>query len=184
MAPNVRWADRHPVLASLRTAIITTVVLAVLAWLAKQLIPQPVQDAIWSWLTTKTEYPRGIWVLLVLALIAWALFAAWALARRYIHRTPSHVRYRTDEFFELRWRWQWFPLALLHSKCYRLGSLPHLKCYQRPELHHVAPSPAEVSMGMNVMHTARAEPAAFGGRLTFLFCRLQPGQERTGRCLR
>ena len=24
-------------------------------------------------------------------------------------------------------------------------------------------------MGMNVMHTARAEPAAFGGRLTFLF---------------
>jgi hypothetical protein len=39
-------------------------------------------------------------------------------------------------------------------------------------------------MGMNVMHTARAEPAAFGGRLTFLFCRLQPGQERTGRCLR
>ena len=76
------------------------------------------------------------------------------------------------------------PLALRHSKCYRLGSLPHLKCYQRPELHHVAPSPAEVSMGMNVMHTARAEPAAFGGRLTFLFCRLQPGQERTGRCLR
>ncbi len=75
-------------------------------------------------------------------------------------------------------------LALRHSKCYRLGSLPHLKCYQRPELHHVAPSPAEVSMGMNVMHTARAEPAAFGGRLTFLFCRLQPGQERTGRCLR
>ena len=76
------------------------------------------------------------------------------------------------------------PLALPNSKCYRLGSLPHLKCYQRPELHHVAPSPAEVSMGMNVMHTARAEPAAFGGRLTFLFCRLQPGQERTGRCLR
>jgi len=118
MAPNVRWADRHPVLASVRTAITTTSVLAALAWLAKKLIPQPEQDAIWSWLTTKVEYPRGIWVLLFVALIAWALFAAWALVRRYLHRTPAHELYRTDEFFELRWRWQWFHQDAVGAKAF------------------------------------------------------------------
>ena len=79
MRANGKWSDRHPVLAAVRTAVVSAVALAILGWLARKLIPEPTQDAIWSWLSIGVRRPRSIWLLLLAAAIAWPLFWTWAL---------------------------------------------------------------------------------------------------------
>lgn len=118
MRVNGKWSDRHPVLAAVRTAVVSAVALAILGWLARKLIPEPTQDAIWSWLSIGVRRPRSIWLLLLAAAIAWPLFWTWALVRRYLHRAPPHERYRTDEFFGLRWRWRWYLFQALGMRAF------------------------------------------------------------------
>jgi hypothetical protein len=96
------------VLADVIKTLAVAVTLAFAGWLAHKLLPDSVQDSAWTWLRADASHFRGAWLLLLVATVAWPIYGAFRLGRRFrARRPPPFAQYRTDEIFGLRWRWRW-----------------------------------------------------------------------------